>query len=332
MLTGLSTRGFRWRPLVATLAVVMLAPMVVATPASADEPGTTPGGTGSAGGIDDYLGGAFQDPDGNTEATVGAVTTTPCVSFPDLVNPADIPAVYRANPPQGEGRWEYQVCAKTKALAQDVVNTEGSLAAVRQYCFHDKDQPELNKNHECAFFVSWHPKINAVPDFHNQGRGDYFRDFLTLSPQFSSQPKPGPEFGSIANFPSWFWLDNVTTFPFVVPDFGLFGGGVATAWHLESNMDTNNEHACRETGLRKVGADWKAGTANPEQPSPKKCGYTYPHQGIYNVHSCSQWLIVVVTALFAFAFPITFCNDDQMTVKESQIVTGGDPRRAPAGP
>lgn len=330
----LTTRrpGFRLRLLPAVLALALIGQVVPgltpsALAAPADEPtDTTPIGDGGSGGVGDYINVGLQDPSGNTEVTVDATNMDPCVGYAGLVDPRDIPP--ELHQPSGAGHWVYRLCAKDAATARHYASRYPTLGAAKANCTHDKDRPEVNADNLCALVVTWKPDEERRPRL-DEGRGGYFSKFLTLAPDLSTQPIRGPNDGLIVNFPSWFWLNNTTTFPFIVPDFGLFGGGVATAWHLNSHIDADGGTRCNVSGLRKVGTDYNDWHGPPEAPSPSRCGYTFPRQGIYNIHSCSQWLIVVAFTFFVVAFPITFCNNDNATVKEAQVVVGGGPVQAP---
>jgi hypothetical protein len=123
------------------------------------------------------------------------------------------------------------------------------------------------------------------------------------------------------------WNITPTEFPKVIGDLGLFGGLVATAWHLNTRFETDGEKVCDVSGLKHVGKVWEPGKYPPDAES--SCGYTYKNIGTYNIHACTRWLIIAVGPFFAIAFPLTLCNDTAVTVKESQIVTGGDAHRAP---
>jgi hypothetical protein len=329
-----TARRLRPRTLASTLTALLIASLLAAvTPATsavADDPPPDPGGSAIGGGatspLEEYIEGSIVN-NGDSELTVGNVSDNVCVTLPEVVAPADIPERYRIDPPTGKGKWEYQICSNTAANAQLVASRTGTVARAKSYCATETTTPRPRPI-PCAVFAYWHPEVNTPPPAPSQSRESYFESFFRFSPLVGTSP-PNDNQGLIANFPTWFWNRVETRYPKAVGDLGLFGGLAATAWHLETTLETDGGPVCDVSGLRKVGTEWNAGQYPPEAESPSRCGHTYKRMGIYNIHGCSRWLIIAVGPFFAIVFPITVCSNTPMTVKESQILTGGGARRAP---
>jgi hypothetical protein len=325
------------RALTSALALLLIAPLFAAvapaTSAFADDPPADPGDGSAIGGgatspLEEYIQGSIVNKDG-TELTVGKVSDNACVTLPGEVSPADIPERYRTNPPAGKGKWEYQLCAGNSNDAHTVARDHSTVASANAYCTIDENDPPPDANHiQCAVFAYWHPEINTPPPAPDESRDSYFESFFQFSPNLGTSPHNGA-LGLIANFPTWYWNKVETRYPKAVGDLGLFGGLAATAWHLNTTLDTDDAagRICSVSGLTKVGIEWETGKYDPAAES-RECGHTYHNMGIYNVHGCSEWLIIAVGPFFVIVFPITVCSDTTMTVKESQILTGGDATRA----
>ncbi len=327
------------RTVTSALALLLITPLFagVAPTALADEdppvdpPGdSSPIGDGASSPLKDYIQGTIID-DGETELTVGNVSENACVKLAGTVTPADIPERYRTNPPAGDGAWEFQVCAADAATARRVADNYPTVPAAKDHCKVDPHDPPAADATPCAVFVYWHPAVRQIPPLPDQSRQSYFRSFFQFSPRLGASPGLDANHGAIVNFPTWVWNTVDTTLPKVVTEFGLAGGLFATAWHLNTTLDTNDQKPsiCRVAGLRWVGTDWEEvkNRVPPQQASPD-CGHTYTNIGTYNVHGCSQWLIIAVSPFFVIVFPITVCSNTTVTVKESQILTGGDATRA----
>jgi hypothetical protein len=298
--------------------------LTVAVPAAAAPPsGPSPIGNGALVDTSDYIQAAMDDGNPDTELDVGDVRDNACQTIPGTVAPGDIPQRYRDKPPAGDGHWEYQVCAESAAAAATIVQQHPNVASARAFCDIDGSK--------CAVFVYWRPDIPPNPPDPDEARLGYFKSFFTLSPDLGSSPHRDSDFGYITNLPTWFWNRIETRFPRALGDLGLFGGIAATAWHLNTTFETDGREACDVSGLRKVGTEWDAGQYAPNAKSPSNCGYTYTNIGTYNIHACSTWLIVAIGPFFAIVFPITLCNNWNVPVKESQILTGGDATRARVG-
>jgi hypothetical protein len=331
----LNRRGLRslWaRAGAAGVVVVLMGPMLAgappagAAPANPDEP-TAPSGLGDGGlsPVEEFITVAKGKDGGDTELSVGKARDA-CRTLPGVVAPTDIPTRYQDNPPPGEGGWVYQVCAETGDAVDDVLKVHPDLESATAFCKLDASR--------CAVFVFWQPKIKQPLPEPDESRKGYFEGFFTLSPQLGSSPHRDRNtarggFGYIVNFPTWFWNTTPTEFPKVLGDLGLFGGIAATAWHIETTFDTDGVQACDVDGLHKVGTEWEDGKYPPGIESPSRCGHIYRNIGTYNIHACTTWLIIAVGPFFAVVFPITLCNNWDVPVKESQVLTGGDPRRAP---
>jgi hypothetical protein len=325
MLSRRGSSSLRVRAGTATVALMLITPLVTGpAPAAAAGSGTSAIGDAARSNLRDYNGllapgdipgqQTGDDPvvEPPTKPVDGACQTLTGVP----VSPADIPEHDRTNPPAGQGAWEYQICASSAEEANRLVERYPDLASAKQYC-----NPQV-AGRNCAVYVYWRPKIATKPPATVDDVKGYFRSFFILAPHMDSSPKgQDSNYGMIVNFPSWFWN---TTYnggiPKVLPD-PIFGG-VATAWHLETWWETEGGQFCDNPGTK------YESNVPPEQPSPT-CGHTYHNIGVYNVHACSQWLIVVANAFFIIVFPITVCNNFDVTVKESQILTGGDVHRAP---
>jgi hypothetical protein len=340
MLSRRRTSGLPRRAMTSAVALALIVPMLAtAGPAGADDPpgDTSPIGDGAISPPEEFIPITSGD-QGNTTLTPGAARDDACVKLPGLVAPGDIPAQYRTTPPKGDGSWEYQVCAETGAGARDVARDHPSVASARAYCEVDPDRPPAADAVPCAVFVYWHPKERQpLPPPRDQDRKSYFNSFFTLSPELETSPDQIRNQGVVANFPTWMWSTTVTAIPRALGDFGFFGGFVVTAWHLNTEIDTDGHdlsksghRVCRVAGFHNVGTKYNAGKYPAGQKSPD-CGWTYDNIGTYNVHACSTWLIIAVGPFFAIVFPITLCNDWDVPVKESQILTGADATRARLG-
>jgi hypothetical protein len=325
MLSRRGSSSLRVRAGTATLAFLLVTPLIMAAPAAAAGSGTSAIGDGARSSLRDFnaLAGIGDPPGqqtGDPAPVVGdpeAPQAAPCQTLTGVpVLPGDIPERYRTTPPTGRGTWEYQVCAENAELAADIVAKHPGLANLKQYCDPDLAKPN------CGLFVFWRPQIEQKPPAPIEVVGGYFEKFFVLAPHMASSPDPRAAYGIITNFPAWFWNTTPTTFPKVLPD--LFFGGVAMAWHLRTRIQSGDgAEICDVGGLQQVGVVFDPNKYAPDQES-LQCGYTYHNQGIYTVHACSQWLIVIANAVFVIAFPITVCNNRDVTVKESQVLTGGD--------
>jgi hypothetical protein len=312
----------------ATLAFLLVTPLVTdAAPAAAAGSGSSAIGDGARSNLRDYNALADIDPPGQQTGDPEPVVEPPgeprrvdtiCQTLTGVpVLPADIPEQYRTTPPPGQGAWEYQVCADTAKTAADIITDHPSLASLKHYC-----DPNLLPHPNCELFAYWRPQIETNPPAPIQAVGGYFDRFFVLAPKMASSPDPTADHGLITNFPAWFWNTTPTTFPKVLPD-PVFGG-IAMAWHLSTTIESGDgDEVCTVGGLRQVGTVYDPNKYPPGQESPD-CKHTYSNIGIYTVHSCSTWLIVVANLLFVIVFPITVCNNRNVTVKESQVVTGGD--------
>jgi hypothetical protein len=288
-------------------------------PADQQDPPASTSPVGDAGDlpIGDYIQAGVNDPSQDATVDVGVVSEVDavCAALPGAVAASDIPEDLRANPPKGEGKWVYEVCGDTKADSDRIARAQRTVFNAKRYCATGLT--------ECGVFATWVPTVTQPPtarDFHRQS---YLSSFFDFAPNLGSSPDFNADRGIVANFPAWFWNTVVTTFPKVIGDLGFFGGLVATAWHLNTEFTTDGVRACRVAGLRMVGTVWKPGMPDPARESPSRCGHTYTNQGVYNVHGCSEWLIVAVGPFFAIVFPITVCDDFAITVKDTQVLGTG---------
>jgi hypothetical protein len=325
----LSRRGLsslRVRAGTATVALLLVTPLVAgAAPAAAGGSGTSAIGDGASSNLRDYKAQAADigDPPGQQTGDPVPVVEPPtqpvdgaCQTLTGVpVSPGDIPDQYKTTPPAGKGAWEYQVCATSSEdgetaaeAAQRIVRDHPDLASAKAYC-------DPRAGHACAVYVYWRPEIQTTPPPNVKDVKGYFTSFFTLAPKLGTSPD-NDTVGLLVNFPSWFWNTTYTgPFPKVLPD-PIFGG-VATAWHLETVWETDGHQFCDNPGT-KYTSNYPPGQASPD------CGYTYLNIGVYNVHACSTWLIVVANLFFIIVFPITVCNNFNVRVKESQVLTGGD--------
>jgi hypothetical protein len=240
-----------------------------------------------------------------------------CQPLQGVVSQTDIDAAVGTGPPPAdEGAWQYEVCAEDHETATRIARGNPRVADAKRYC-----SPPYEGKDACTVVIHWVPVIPVIPPSNPESRQTYLRSLFDFAPVLQASPGFDAPHGLIANLPTWFWSTVVTEFPKVVP-----GGH---AWHLWTEFHTNNERACRRSGLNKVGTVYRPGVSNPGVPSPSGCGYTYPHQGRYEVRGCTRWLFVLVALFAPVVFAATFCHSDTVTVKEVQVVSGGAPRRFP---
>jgi len=142
-----------------------------------------------------------------------------------------------------------------------------------------------------------------------------------------TSPSRNPQYGLVANFPTWFW-DRTSSAPkaIVLP---IFGGITGIAIHLGTTWRTDGRQICSTPGTV-----YDAGRYLPTAQSPD-CGYIYRDQKRADDNDstgCKTWLIIAYRPLFfLIVFPITLCRTWNVPVLESQIVTDGYPARARAG-
>ncbi|HVQ96675.1 MAG TPA: hypothetical protein VMU51_37005 [Mycobacteriales bacterium] len=240
-----------------------------------------------------------------------------CQPLQGVVTEADInAAVGTGPPPTGDGAWQYEVCAEDEEAASDIAGDHSQVDDAKRYC-----GPPHEDKIACTVVIHWVPVIPVIPPSNPESRQTYLRSLFDFAPVLEASPGFDPPNGLIANLPTWFWNTVVTEFPKLVP-----GGH---AWHLWTEFHTNNERACRRSGLNKVGTVYRVGESNPGAASPTGCGYTYRNQGRYEVRGCTRWLFVIVALFAPIVFAATFCHSDTVTVKEVQVVSGGAPRRIP---
>jgi hypothetical protein len=293
----------------------------VADPPAGDPPATSPAGDAGALPIGDYIQAGVDDPSQDATIDVGDADQVDalCALLPGGVSISDIPPDLRgANRPKGDGKWRYELCGNTKADSQRIAAANPSVYAAKHVCAAGTE--------ECGVFAIWIPKEKRPPTADDFGRQSYLSSFFDFAPNLGTSPdyRGGNGLGLVTDFPAWFWNTVVTTFPKAVGDLGLFGGLVATAWHLNTEFSTDGQQVCRVAGLRMVGTVYKKGKYDPASPSPSRCGHTFTNQGVYNIHGCSQWLIVAVGPFFAIVFPITVCDDFTATVKDTQVLGTGN--------
>jgi hypothetical protein len=311
----------------AAALVALSAPAASADPAADPPAGGPPAGSpaGDAGDlpIGDYIQAGVNDPSQDATIDVGAADQVDalCALLPGGVSISDIPPDLRgANRPKGKGKWRYEVCGNTKADSQQIAAEHPNVAGAKRFC--------ATGTTECGVFAIWIPEEKRAPTAADFSRQSYLSSFFDFAPNLGTSPdyRGGNGLGLVTGFPAWFWNTVVTTFPKAVGDLGLFGGLVATAWHLNTEFTTDGQQVCRVAGLRMVGTVYKKGKYDPASASPSRCGHTYTNQGVYNIHGCSQWLIVAIGPFFAIVFPITVCDDFPATVKDTQVLGTGSQR------
>jgi hypothetical protein len=329
MLNRLGSRSLRTRVVAAAGTLALTVSLVgAAEPAGAapDDTGPSVIGDGSISDTSDYIN-ATASTDLETDVNAGDEVDGACQTLPGTVSPADIPERYRVNPPNGQGAWEYQLCAKDADAARAAVQAHPDVASARAYC-GTEDHPVATSM--CGVFVYWRPKIEPPANQPDESRENYFQSFFTLAPQLGSNPHSASRFGFITNLPTWFWNRTETRFPRVIPDLGLFGGVTATAFHLNTEFRTDGEEICSVGGFQLVGDEWDE--SQPPLKESNECGHTYLNGGTYEVRGCSEWLIIAFAPPFFFiVFPITLCHTWTVPVKEAQVLTGADARRARTG-
>lgn len=259
---------------------------------------------------------------------------TSCVTLDGVVTPEDIAKALDGRPqPTGGGQWEYVLCAPDAATAGKIASTHKSIAAAKEFCPSGKDDngKERTGPNQCVVVARWKSSVGDAPKPSKDEVHDYFQSYFEFAPQLGTSPPQLPDHGAIANLPTWFFNKVKTDIPKVVTNFALIGDfAFATAWHLNTTFSTENApEACVASGLTMVGTDWK-GQGPPDAESPEKCGHTYHNIGTYNVHGCTQWLIIAfIPPFFVVAFRITVCHDDTVRVKEAQVVTSDQGPRGP---
>jgi hypothetical protein len=311
----------RWRAVTVTCALALVLPMI-GSPSAGAAPGDgapSPIGDGGIVPPSDYIDNGIPTDD-DTEVDVGQVQDSACATLVGVpVSAADINALDLNRQPEGDGRYEYQLCARDAATAAAAARANPTLAAARAHCAVAANL--------CGVFVIWRPDIAQRPPYQQPDRQSYLNSFFELRPDLASSPGFSDDFGLIANFPTWFFNTVVTAIPRAIPDAGIFGGAVATAFHLRTTFRTNGDEICDVTGFQNVGTRWEEGRHRADAESPD-CGYTYPNIGQYEVTGATTWLIIVFAPpFFVFVFPITLSRDFTVNVKESQILTGADARR-----
>ena len=107
------------RALAAALATLLAVPLAAGA-ARAEPPRTTTApsavGDGSVSPDDEYVGSANPDPD--LDVTAGQTRDDACTALAGGVSAADVDSyqqAYRSDPPRGEGKWRYLLCAETSA-------------------------------------------------------------------------------------------------------------------------------------------------------------------------------------------------------------------------
>jgi hypothetical protein len=243
-----------------------------------------------------------------------------CRPLAGEVSQVDIDAALGTDPaPTEPGHWEYEVCAEDAVSAQTIAAANPTVAAARQHCGQPYEGADI-----CGVYVHWRPDSPSQPPPADPGgRKGYIDSLDNFAPVLVTSPAPDERHGLIVNFPTWFWSTVRTELPKAVP-------GVGTAWHLRTTFNVDGHEVCRVSGLHKVGTVYHPGQDAPDKPSPSGCGYTFPNQGRYDVRGCTRWLFILGGLLGPFIFTQTFCDDDIVTVKEAQILTGRGPRRHPA--
>lgn len=320
----LSRRGShsRWARGVAAAGglLLVLSLFAVATPASAapgDTDGSVIGGTGES--RDDYFDHTNDvDPDVDIDAEPEEVDA--CVKVGGAVTLADL-AQYDGPAPQGEGVWEYRLCGEDGDAARAIAREHPDVPSLKQYC---AVRENVLPRAKCTVFIHWKPELPERRAVDPGGRRDFFDGYLRFTTDLRTSPAHDLPNGLIVNFPIWYWDQN-NNFP--KPIFlPVFGGITGIAFHLETTWETDGERICSSSGTI-----YRPGQHAPEQRSPT-CHHSYPTMGNHQVRGCKQWLIIAqLGGLFPvpIVFPLTLCRNVTVPVKESQIVTGGDPRRAP---
>jgi hypothetical protein len=280
----------------------------------------------------------FNDQNNPPDITVDPIKfDTSCVTLDGTVTPEDIATALDGRPqPEGKGKWVYVLCAQTKKLAQDAVTAiqeQGGdlIANAKAYCPTGKDEKGNDRAgpNQCVLVAEWDGEQKPAPPAVNDDRDSYLKSFLKFAPDLGSSPVQDADHAAIANLPTWFWNKVETRFPKAVTNFALIGDfAFATAWHLNTTFTTNDNpsEACDVSGLQKVGIEWnRSYPPGAESQSDPKCGHTYHNIGTYNVHGCTQWLIIAfIPPFFVVAFPITVCDDFTVRVREAQVVTSNE--------
>jgi hypothetical protein len=244
-----------------------------------------------------------------------------CRQLAGEVSQADIDEALKGEPaPTEPGVWQYEVCAEDAASARDIAARYPTAAAARQHC-----EPEEGAD-ICGVYIRWRPEIPPISPVDPGTPQDWLHSLLDFEPILKTSPQFDRDHGVIANLPTWFWNTVKTNFPKAAP-------GAGNAWHLWTTFRVNGLQVCRVAGLHMVGTPYHPDQDAPDKPSPSNCGYTFPNQGRYVVRGCTRWLFILGGGIFPpVVFAATFCTDDIVPVKESQILTGGDARRIPLPP
>jgi hypothetical protein len=303
----------------AAAAVVITMPLVgFATPVAAD--GGSSGsaiGDGALSSPANYVD-ATMDTDPGIDVQAGEVQDDACQTVTGAVSEAD-KGDYKGRPPQGDGAWEYQLCAKDGPSARSDAAANPDVASAKRFCAAPAN--------DCAVFVYWRPNQQPKSDAQIKGRLGYFDSFFRFAPDLQTSPSRNPQYGLVVNFPAWFW-DRTNSAPkaIVLP---IFGGITGVAIHLGTTWRTDGRQICSTPGTV-----YDPGRYPPTAQSPD-CGYIYRDQkraDDNDITGCKTWLIIAYRPLFfLIVFPITLCRTWNVPVLESQIVTGGYPARARVG-
>jgi hypothetical protein len=231
-----------------------------------------------------------------------------CVALTIPVLPAD--AAGLSVPAGIPGRWAYQLCGDTAVVGR--APRTGTGQSVKAWCA----DPSLGDN-QCSVVVFWHPNAPAV-GVPVAGRDGGFNPIAFN--RFPADAKSNPADGRvIAQFPTWFWDNNMVGFLGApIPAPGGFGAG-AIAIHTGSHWDVDGRRICGSSGDVPLTTD--AG------PSPS-CGHTFstvftPGGGTHRAELTKNWLIIVFLEFPPYVLIIPWVEDDtiNIVVREAQADT-----------
>ena len=299
------------------VVAAVLAAVVVesATPATAGPPAAGSAiGDGAVSSAPAYIG-ATTSTDPSVDVKAGRVQEDACQVVAGVVSEVD-KSEYKGTPPEGEGAWEYQLCARDAATAGRYVAANPDVGSAKRFC--------AVAANACAVFVYWRPRQAQKPNAGIRGRLGYFDSYFDFTADLETSPSRAEQYGLVVNFPTWFW-DRNSNLPKAIY-LPVFGGITGVAIHLRTTWRTDGRQICS-----KPGTVYNPNRYPPAAQSPD-CGYIYRNQKRAQnneIRGCKTWLIIGYRPpFFLVVFPLTLCQTWNVPVLESQVVIGGDPRRA----
>jgi hypothetical protein len=205
------------------------------------------------------------------------------------------------------GKWAYQVCGDPAVAAW--ASGADDVQGVKYRCAHP-----LNGKPPCSVVVFWqpaNPNAGDIPVAGRDGGGPFA--FNRFPPDARSNPPNG---NVIAQFPTWFWDNNMVGFlagAIPVPDFGV--GAIAI--YIGSEWEVDGHGVCPHSGDVPLRTD--------TGPSPRGCGATFtanttPGGGRHRAELTKTWLIIIFLAFppYVIIFPVILHSTIDINVHEVQ--------------